>query len=100
MQFTLIDFFIGFFLMNAMPHLIFGMLNMRFLSLFGFSAAGNVAYAIVNVIIATVLFHIQYGIRSITEHGIFIGAAAMLLIYLITVRFFNDLFKRTAPSHS
>ena len=92
MNFTLIDFLIGFFLMNAMPHMLFGLIGVRFISLFGFSAKGNIAYAFFNVTVALILFHIQYGLQEIFSNGIVIGALTLLLIYLITGRFFYNLF--------
>lgn len=99
MEFTLIDFFIGFFLMNAMPHLLFGLLKIRFLSAFGFSPKGNIAYAFLNVAIALLLFHIRYGIQELMNQGIVIGAGAMLLIYLLSGRFFYKLFQQNDESH-
>ncbi len=92
MQFTFVDFLIGFFLMNAMPHLLFGLLRIRFFSALGFSAWGNLGYALINVVIALVLFHTQYGISNLASSGIFLGAGAMLLIYLVTGRFFYNMF--------
>jgi len=99
MEFTLIDFFIGFFLMNAMPHLLFGLLKIRFLGAFGFSPLGNVAYAFLNVAIALVLFHIQYGIRELMNYGFVVGTVTMLLIYLVSGRFFYNLFQQNNESH-
>jgi hypothetical protein len=93
-EFSLIDFFIGFFLMNAMPHLLFGLLKVRFFSAFGFSASGNLAYAFVNVVTALILFHAHYGVQALATHGIVIGAMAMLFIYLVSGRFFYDLFQK------
>lgn len=93
MEFRLIDFFIGFLLMNAMPHLLFGLIRIRFLSLFGFSDAGNLAYAFINVIAALTLFHIKYGIQQLFNHGIMLGVLTIFLIYLLTGRFFYDRFQ-------
>ncbi len=93
MQLNILDFLTGFFLMNAMPHLIFGIIRLRFLSLFGFSAIGNLLYAVVNVAIAGAIYHYQYDIMSIKQDGILLGALAMLVIYLITGRFFVGLFQ-------
>jgi len=93
MQLNILDFLTGFFLMNAMPHLIFGIIRLRFLSLFGFSAIGNLLYAVVNVGIAGGIYHYQYDISSIQQDGILLGALAMLVIYLITGRFFVGLFQ-------
>ena len=98
MQFTFIDFFIGFFLMNAMPHLIFGLLKIRFFSLFGFSAGGNLAYAFLNVIIALVLFHLQYGLPMLMSQGFIIGAIAMFLLHLVLDQFFYKLFQQNGGS--
>lgn len=94
MQFTLLDFFTGFFLMNAMPHLLFGLFRIRFFSAFGFSPLGNLAYAAVNAIVGLTLFHIQHGIQLVMANGIFMGAAAMLLIYAVSGRFFYNLFQQ------
>jgi hypothetical protein len=93
MELTLIDFLIGFLLMNAMPHILFGLLKIRFFSVFGFSPQGNLGYGLLNVVMALTLFHIQYGIEALGRHGIVIGAGTMLLIYLVSGRFFHNLFQ-------
>ncbi len=93
MTFNWIDFLIGFFLMNAMPHLIFGLIRLRFLSLFGFSAWGNLLYALVNVGIAGGLYDYQYGINALLQDGVALGGLAMLVIYAITGRLFVKLFQ-------
>ena len=93
MIFTWVDFLTGFFLMNAMPHMLFALIRLRFLSLFGFSAVGNLIYAGVNVIIALALYHYEHGLSSLLHDGIFIGALAVLLTYLITGRFMVALFQ-------
>jgi len=96
MDFALFDFFIGFFLMNALPHLLFGLLKIRMLSAFGFSPLSNLAYAFLNVAIALVLFHIQHGIQMLVYNGIVIGAGAMLIIYLVTGKYFYNLFQQNS----
>ncbi len=96
MKLNMLDFLTGFFLMNAMPHLIFGIIRLRFLSLFGFSAIGNLLYALVNVSAAGAIYHYQYDIMSIKQDGILLGALAMFVIYAITGRFFVGLFQ---PKH-
>ncbi|NQT63351.1 MAG: hypothetical protein HQ556_10375 [Candidatus Marinimicrobia bacterium] len=93
MKLNILDFLIGLFLMNAMPHMIFGIIRLRFLSLFGFSALGNLLYALVNVSIAGNIYHYQYDIMSIKQDGILLGALAMFVIYAITGRFLVGLFQ-------
>lgn len=97
MEFSFIDFLIGFFLMNAMPHTLFGLMRIRFLSIFGFGALANLGYGFVNIVIALILFHIQYGISTLASHGIVIGVGVMWLIYLVSGKYFYKQFhKQTA----
>lgn len=96
LNFSPIDFLVGFFLMNAMPHMIFGLIRLRFLSLFGFSAIGNLLYSLVNIGIAGGLYHHQYGINAVLQDGVAMGALAMLVIYAITGRILVGLFQ---PKH-
>ncbi len=93
MEFSIIDFFIGFTLLNGMAHIVIGSVKVRFLSLFGFSNFANFIYGLLNVIIGLVLFQIQYGLSSITNHGMVLGALLMIIIYLSTGRFFFNKFK-------
>jgi hypothetical protein len=99
MEISLLDFLIGFTLMNAMPHFLFGLLRVRFFSVFGFSSRENIAYGFLNVAIALVLFSIDYGISALMHQGIVIGALAMLLIYLVSGRFFYRLFQKENSTH-
>jgi hypothetical protein len=99
MEFTFIDFLIGFFLMNAMPHILFGLLKIRFFSVFGFSPSGNMGYGFLNITVAFVLFHIQYGLETLMNHGIVVGAGTMLLIYVVSGRFFFNLFQEKKAAH-
>lgn len=95
MQFNMIDFFVGLFLMNAMPHMLFGLFEIRFLSAFGFSSKANLAYAFLNVALALVLFHIQYGIAALLTNGMLIGAGTVLVIYLVSGKFLLRYFQKT-----
>jgi len=93
MTFTPLDFLMGFLLMNAMPHLIFGLIDLRFLSLFGFGSKGNLLYALVNILASLGIYHHQYDISSLSQDGLMVGGLAMLLIYAVTGRFFVSLFQ-------
>ena len=89
----LIDFLIGFFLMNAMPHMVFGFTHVRFLSAFGYTGKANTGYAAIQTVVSLGLFLWKYGFEGFTEHGIFTGALTILVIYWITGRFFYQRFK-------
>ncbi len=99
MGFSFVDFVIGFLLMNAMPHFLFGLLKVRFLSVFGFGSPANIAYGFLNVVVAVALFHYQYGIQELVNHGIVIGGLTMLVIYLVSGKFFVSLFQQQTNRH-
>ena len=90
-----VDFLIGFFLMNAMPHFVLGVWRGRILSAFGFGSRQNILYSLLNFSVAMGLFLWKYGFDGIFENGIFLGAVVMLLIYYVTGHFCYLLFKRS-----
>ena len=94
----LIDFFIGFFLMNAMPHFILSVWKGRILSAFGFGNKQNLAYSLLNFGLALGLFFYAYGWNGFSENGIFIGCLIILLIYYATGHFFYRTFNKKAAS--
>ena len=79
----ILDFFIGVLLINSLPHFVLGITKTRFLGMFGYKPIANIWYAVVQFLLALVLFHIQHGITSILENGIFLGAACTCLLFLI-----------------
>jgi hypothetical protein len=80
---TLIDFIIGALVANAMPHLIFGLTKTHFLGLFGYSPKGNIIYGVLQFVICLLLFHFKYGIDSLLDNGVFVGALTVLVLYFI-----------------
>lgn len=86
------DFFIGFFLMNAMPHFVLGVWGGRMFSAFGFGDKQNIAYSFLNASISIGLFLYTYGFEGLKAHGIYSGALLILIIYFITGHFFRNLF--------
>jgi hypothetical protein len=80
---NLIDFLIGALLVNAMPHLIFGLTNTHFLGMFGYSPKGNITYAVLQFMLSLVIFSYNYGVDALLENGFLIGAVTVLLLYFI-----------------
>ena len=89
-----IDFLIGFTLMNAMPHFTAAIFEIRFLAAYGFSEKANLAYSITNLLGSLGLFHFQYGIETILDHGIYVGVIAMLVIYYAVGKYCYNLFHK------
>ncbi len=78
-----------------MAHIVIGSVKVRFFALFGFSDFANFCYGLLNVTVALILFQIQYGLDSITNHGIVSGSLLMIIIYLGTGRIFYNKFKKS-----
>lgn len=77
----IIDLIIGITLINALPHLLVGYGNIRFLGLFGFGNLPNIAYAALSTIISITLFSWKYGIEGWKTNGIYLGGLFVLAAY-------------------
>lgn len=91
---NVVDFIIGGLLMNAMPHFIFGITNVKYLGLFGFSTTGNIVYSLLQFVICIVLFHVQYGIYHLFENGMFVGGLSVLIAFFLFGKIVFNLFNR------
>lgn len=80
---NIVDFIIGALLVNAMPHLIFGLTKTHFLGLFGYSSKGNITYAILQFLLCFILFHFNYGYKELFNNGFLIGGITVLSLYFI-----------------
>ena len=78
-----LDVLIGLTLVNAVPHTIFGLFGIRFLSLFGLSPRANLSYGVLNFLIFLALFHIGYGLNALPGNGIAIGGLVVLFGYVL-----------------
>lgn len=90
----LIDFLIGFGAVNALPHYLFGRLNIGVLSLFGYSAKGNIYYAALCLVMSLSLFAYKYGFSSFGEHMIFVGTLLIVFAYLVLWGFINRYLRK------
>lgn len=91
---TLIDFFIGLTLMNAMLHSVLGYWKGRMLTPFGYGNIQNIVYGFLNMVISLGLFINTYGLRELINNGIYAGAITVLLILLVFGRLLYRLFNR------
>ncbi len=89
-----IDFIIGGLLANAMPHLIFGLTNTHFLGLFGYSAKGNIMYALLQFILCIILSLINYNFSQLLNNGILIGGLTVLVLYLVFGKFLVKFYQK------
>lgn len=89
-----IDFIIGALLVNAMPHLIFGLTKSHFLGMFGYSPMGNICYAILQFVICIGLFCFKYGFNNLLENGYLVGGLAVLVLYFIFGKALVQFYKK------
>ncbi|MEW4487344.1 hypothetical protein AB1L42_04640 [Thalassoglobus sp. JC818] len=94
------DFLIGLFAANAIPHFVFGRLDAGVLGLFGYSGQGNVIYSIVCVAISLLLFHIQHGLTNFADHMILVGVLTIVASYWIGWPVIMRFLKRPNQSDS
>jgi hypothetical protein len=80
---NILDFLIGVLLMNSLPHFVLGITKTRFLGMFGYKPNANILYAIVQLVLALVLFHVNHGIETILDNGIVLGAACTGVLFLV-----------------
>jgi len=91
---SFIDFIIGALFMNAMPHLVFGLTKTHFLGMFGYSAKGNILYAVVQFVIASGLYVYNYGYEHLLANGILVGGITVLVLYFVLGKFMVQLYAK------
>ncbi len=89
---SILDFFIGFTLMNAMPHFVLGVWKRHMLSGLGMSPRANILYGLLNFSVSIGLFLYGYGVNGLATHGVYAGGLFILLMYFLTAKFFEGLF--------
>lgn len=89
---SFIDFFIGFFLMNAMPHFILGKWNQRMLSGFGYGDRANQWYSLANLAVSLALFIYHYGAAGLLVNGMYVGALTILIAFYILGGLWKKIF--------
>ncbi len=91
---NLIDFIIGVLIANSLAHFILGMTKTHFLGMFGYSSKGNIAYSILQFIVALILLFINYEWKSILQNGFVLGGLAVLIIYILLGHFLLAKFSK------
>lgn len=88
MPFSSVDFLVGFFMANAVAHLVLGLMKVRFFAGFGYGSRANIGYSILNIALAAAIAIIGHGPAALLENAIFWGALTPYVIYAFTGRYF------------
>ncbi len=94
----LIDFLIGFGVVNTLPHYLFARMKIGVLSLFGFSPLGNYCYSAFCLVMSLGLFAYKYGFRVIGDHMMLVGVLWVVFAYLVLWDFMYR-YLRKDPEH-
>ena len=94
MKFSFIDFLIGFFAANSIPHFVIGICKIRFLSLFGYTPMANIFYSVLCFLMSLGLFHFEYGISSILNYSLYVGVLTVLVGYFVSCKFLYEAWKK------
>jgi hypothetical protein len=91
---NIIDFIVGALIANAMPHFLLGISKIRYLGLFGYSHKGNIAYGVLQFVVAITLLFVNYSFEVILQNGFVLGALFVLVLFLLFGRFSLKLFSK------
>ncbi len=86
MRFSSVDFLVGFFMANAIAHLVLGLMKVRFFAGFGYGSRANIGYSICNIALAGAIASIGNEPAALLENAMFWGALTLYVIYAITGR--------------
>ena len=89
---NIVDFIIGVLIVNSLAHYIFGITKTRYLGLFGYSSKGNIAYGVLQFVVAIVLLLINNSFEEILSNGFVVGGLLVLMLFLVFGRFTLKLF--------
>jgi len=87
---VLVDFFIGFTLVNGLPHFVLGTWKANMLSGFGFGHPQNKLYGILNLVVSVSLYLYSYGMENLMANGIYLGGLVVVVIYILTSSIWRD----------
>jgi len=88
-----LDFVIGLTLVNALPHYMLGVWKQPMLSGFGVGHSKNIIWGSLNLVLSLSLFLYAYGVDGLLEHGMYTGAAIIVVTFFITSHFWRNKYK-------
>lgn len=90
MNFSFVDFIVGFLLMASMSHIVVSHADIRFPSAFGYHAKANLIHGLLTALIAIGIYFFSYGFNAIINNGLLIGAFDLLLAYALFGRILHN----------
>lgn len=95
----ILDFLIGLFATNALPHFLFAKLDARVLSLFGYSPRANFAYSVFCLLVAATIYIAKYGFSALSQHMMLFGGVAVVFSFYVGWNFIDRFLRDTAKTN-
>lgn len=96
----MIDFLIGVFAANALPHFVLGCVDAQVLGLFGYGARQNRLYGYFCAAVALLLFHVRYGLSTLLAQPMLLGVLFVVFSYFLGWPVIDRFLRRKAvPAH-
>jgi len=90
MEFSYIDFIVGFLMVGSMAHIVMSRAGVNFPSVFGYSSKANLFHGLLGAFIAIDIYYFSYGFNATINNGLLLGAFDILLLYAIFGRMLHN----------
>ncbi len=89
-NFSFVDFIVGFLMMASMSHVVMSRADIRFPSAFGYHSKANLIHGLLAAFIAIGIYFFSYGFNAMINNGLLIGAFDLLLAYALFGRMLHN----------
>jgi len=93
MEFSIIDFMVGFLLVSSIVHIAMAKAKISFPSVFGRTAKANNIHGILLAFVAVDIYFFSYGFNTTINNGVLIGAVDFIICYVLFGGFLHRRFK-------
>lgn len=90
MNFSFVDFTVGFLMMASMSHIVMSRADISFPSAFGYNSKANLIHGLLAASIAFGIYFFSYGFNAIINNGLLLGAFDLLLAYALFGRILHN----------
>jgi len=101
MEFSFVDFIVGFLMLGAMAHVVASRAEISFPSAFGYSAKANLIHGLLVAFIAVDIYFFSYGFAATIGNGMLMGMVDLIILYALFGRILHKkIQKKHLAAHS
>lgn len=83
MEFSFVDFIVGFLMVGAMAHVVASCAEISFPSAFGYSAKANLIHGLLAAFIAVDIYFFSYGFAATIGNSMLMGMFDLIILYAL-----------------